>query len=333
MKYMKTSKHIKLVRNIGFFSMTLLACIQLFAQAPVKKTTYQFGNIRTKPVVSYEEVNGFFTDSALQETISDTSLDKKINSTNHQTPLIRKEDVQFFETIWEDIDGREKKNRLLLYEQNAAATNDRFIAILINALVNDSTNVKAYSDDLFTTQKSLGDIETLFNGPMRTVTVTRLDGTTYDTLQPDGSKALATDSIYVFRIKSQYIYDSKNSRMYYRIIGIAPLAKVPGDSTVNPDGSKSAKEAVPLFWVSYPKIRADLKNIPIYNPKNSTDIVDWAKILEHKYFDGHIVKTSYENFKDQSISDIYKNNPRKRLELAEKTIQRIDNFEQDRWVY
>jgi gliding motility associated protien GldN len=329
---MKTSKYFKIVKIIGICSMSLLACIQLNAQTPVKKTTYSFGNIRTKPVVSYEELNGFFTDSVLQETINDTSLEKKINSTNHQTPIIRKEDVQFFETIWEDIDGREKKNRLLLYEQNAAATNDRFIAILINALVNDSANIKAYSDDLFTTKKSLSDIETLFNGPMRPVTVTRLDGTTYDTLQPDGSKALATDSIYAFRIKSQYIYDSRNSRMYYRIIGIAPLARIPGDSTVNSDGSKSAKESSPLFWVSYPKLRIDLKNIPIYNPKNSTDIVDWAKILEHKYFDGHIVKTSYENFKDQSMSDIYKD-PKKRLQLADKIIERIDNFEQDRWVY
>ena len=330
---MKTSKHFNIVKFVSLISMSLFACIQLMAQAPAKKTSYQFGNIKTKPVNIFEEVNGFFTDSALQETISDTSLEKKINATNHQTPIIRKEDVQFYETIWEDIDGREKKNRLLLYEQNAAATNDRFIAILINALVNDSANVKAYSDDLFTTHKSLADIETLFNGPMRPVTVTRLDGTTYDTLQPDGSKALATDSIYAFRIKSQYIYDSKSSRMYYRIIGIAPLAKIPGDSTINADGSKSGKEMVPLFWVSYPKIRADLKSIPIYNPKNSTDIVDWAKILEHKYFDGHIVKTSYENFKDQSMSDIYKKDPRKRLELAEKTMQRIDNFEQDRWVY
>jgi hypothetical protein len=33
------------------------------------------------------------------------------------------------------------------------------------------------------------------------------------------------------------------------------------------------------------------------------------------------------------MSDIYKKDPRKRLELAEKTMQRIDNFEQDRWVY
>jgi hypothetical protein len=330
---MKTSKHFKLVKFIVVGSMSILACTQLLAQNPGKKTSYQFGNIRTKPVVILEELNGFFTDSALQETISDTSLEKKINSTNHQTPLIRKEDVQFYETIWEDIDGREKKNRLLLYEQTAAATNDRFIAILINALVNDSANISAYSDDLFTTKKSLNDIETLFNGPMRPITVTRLDGTTYDTLQPDGSKVLATDSIYTFRLKSQYIYDSKNSRMYYRIIGIAPLARIPGDSSINADGSKSAKEMSPLFWVSYPKIRANLKNISIYNPKNSTDIVDWAKILEFKYFDGHIVKTSYENFKDQSMSDIFKNDPKKRLQLAEKTIERIDNFEQDRWVY
>lgn len=330
---MKTSKHFKLVKFIVVCSMSILACTQLLAQTPGKKTSYQFGNIRTKPVVIFEELNGFFTDSALQETISDTSLEKKINSTNHQTPLIRKEDVQFYETIWEDIDGREKKNRLLLYEQTAAATNDRFIAILINALVNDSANISAYSDDLFTTKKSLNDIETLFNGPMRPITVTRLDGTTYDTLQPDGSKVLATDSIYTFRLKSQYIYDSKNSRMYYRIIGIAPLARIPGDSSINADGTKSAKEMSPLFWVSYPKIRANLKNISIYNPKNSTDIVDWAKILEFKYFDGHIVKTSYENFKDQSMSDIFKNDPKKRLQLAEKTIERIDNFEQDRWVY
>jgi hypothetical protein len=330
---MKTIKHKNFAILMGVCTFILMNASQLLAQNPVKKNTYQFGNIRTKPVVSYEELNGFYTDSALQETIEDSSLEKKINSTNHQMPIIRKEDVQFYETIWEDVDGREKKNKLLLYEQTVSATNDRFIAILINALVNDSAHITAYSDDIFTTKKSLSDIETLFNGPMRPVTVTRLDGTTYDTLQPDGSKALATDSIYAFRIKSQYIYDSKNSRMYYRIIGIAPLARIPGDSTINADGTKSSKEMSPLFWVSYPKIRAYLKSIPIYNPRNSTDIVDWAKILEHKYFDGHVVKTSYENFKDQTFNDIFKNDPKKRLQFAEKTMQRIDDFEQDRWVY
>ena len=156
---MKTSKHFNIVKFVGLISMSLISCIQLMAQTPAKKTSYQFGNIKTKPVTIYEEVNGFFTDSAIQETISDTSLEKKINATNHQTPIIRKEDVQFYETIWEDIDGREKKNRLLLYEQNAAATNDRFIAILINALVNDSlVNVDQ------TQMTTLGSVARWFSG-------------------------------------------------------------------------------------------------------------------------------------------------------------------------
>jgi hypothetical protein len=136
-------------------------------------------------------------------------------------------------------------------------------------------------------------------------------------------------SIKSFRFKSQFIYDGKISRMYYRIIAIAPLYKTKNlkDSTI----------LEPLFWVSYNKLRPYLSTIPIYNPRNSTEVVYWNKLLDHRYLDGHIIKTSYENFNNKTLSQIYnkdpKNDPRKRLEAAEKILRRIDDYEQDRWVY
>jgi hypothetical protein len=61
-------------------------------------------------------------------------------------------------------------------------------------------------------------------------------------------------------------------------------------------------------------------------------MISWSDLLESRYFDSRITKTSYNNYNDKDFFDLYKD-PKKRLESAEKVKQRIDDFDQDRWVY
>jgi gliding motility associated protien GldN len=131
------------------------------------------------------------------------------------------------------------------------------------------------------------------------------------------------DSIYTFRLKEQFIFDNRTSRMYCRIIGIAPVATI----VIN---NKPIKRT--LFWIYYPELRATLAKNEVYNPKNISNRITWEELFESRYFNGYVVKSTLDNYNDKMLNALYKD-PNKRLLEGEKIRQRIFDYEQDRWVY
>ena len=318
------------------FVLTIFSMIgmQSIAQSP-SKVTEKLTRVKD---VSLEESNGFTQDSSFYLKPNN----KENNRIPPKYPELRKEDVLFTETIWEDIDGRQKKNRHFLYESVDETGERNFFKILTSILESDTTNVKAYApnNDRFTTQFKMDSVLTLLLGPMVKKPLTRPDGTVVDTSFRDPTYAgadIPTDSsIYTFRVKAQYIFDNRTSRMHYRILGIAPIAMI--KKTVDVDDGSGGKRSVDtvirktLFWVSYPKIRTYLANRDVYNPNNQKRMISWSDLLEARYFDSRITKSSYGNFNDRDLFELFKDS-KKRLEAAEKIKQRIDDFDQDRWVY
>ncbi|MEN9382775.1 MAG: hypothetical protein RI940_1658 [Bacteroidota bacterium] len=325
----KTTSFIKSLLVVGlvlFFSNTW---------AQIKKVDpHTFGNINTKFEPSLEDVNAFFADSSIES--------KKKEKYPLQMPILRKEDVMYSETIIEDIDSREKKNRHFIYQANDDNGDQRFIAVLIGILDSDTGSIRAYApiNDRFTVPLSIDSIRGIFNGRLRIVTrPNELDPNKLDSFEiPEPDKETpVVDNITTFRIKAQQIFDNRTSRMYYRIIGLAPVArmveKVPVvDATTGQTIERDSVYMKTLFWLYYPKLRKNLAEKKVYNPKNQKAMTDWAYILEHRYFDSHIIKTSYENFSNKEIKDIIKD-PKKRLLESDKIRQRIDDLDEDRWVY
>jgi gliding motility associated protien GldN len=287
--------------------------------------------------VSLEESNGFTQDSSFYLKPNN----KENNRIPPKYPELRKEDVLFTETIWEDIDGRQKKNRHFLYESVDETGERNFFKILTSILESDTTNVKAYApnNDRFTTQFKMDSVLTLLLGPMVTKKLDKGDkivDTSFRDPTYAGADIPTDSSIYTFRIKAQYIFDNRTSRMHYRILGIAPIAMIKKtvDIADGSGGIRSVDSVIrkTLFWVSYPKIRTYLANRDVYNPNNQKRMISWSDLLEARYFDSRITKSSYGNFNDRDLFDLFKD-PKKRLEAAEKIKQRIDDFDQDRWVY
>jgi hypothetical protein len=194
----------------------------------------------------------------------------------------------------------------------------------------DTLNVSAYaaSDDRFTTRLSVDTLKTIIHGPLSTI-VKKNKTVTYRNTDSTGFETPELDSIYTFRIKAQYIYDNRSSRMHYRIIGIAPIAKI---KKLAPGGKDSIITSKVLFWIPYPKIRTHLANKDIYNPKNQNGKIFWSELLESRYFDRQITKSSFNNIKDKDLFELYPK-PKERLEAEAKIRQRIDDYDQDRWVY
>jgi gliding motility associated protien GldN len=315
------------------FATCAMSNINVIAQTP-KKVSEKLSKVNE---VSLEDVNGFSKDSSFFLMPNN----KENNRIPPKYPDLRKEDMLFEETIWEDIDGREKKNRHFLYE-SVDETGERKFFKILTAILEADSNVKAYApnNDRFTTQLKMDSVLTLILGPVVTKKLTRVNGTVVDTSFRDptypGIDIPTDSSIYTFRVKAQYIFDNRSSRMHYKIIGIAPIAIIKKQVSI-PDGNGGTREVdsiirKTLFWISYPRIRTYLANRDVYNPSNQKSMISWSDLLESRYFDSRITKTSYNNYNDKDFFDLYKD-PKKRLESAEKVKQRIDDFDQDRWVY
>jgi gliding motility associated protien GldN len=254
---------------------------------------------------------------------------------------IREEDVLYSVFVWEEIDAREKLNRPFIYTAYDENGDQRFFAILLNALkeLNEAglPKVTPFSpdggDDRFTKPMSMDEVNALMRGKLDTAEIDDGDGRSHKQEFYNTEKSVKPDSVYTFLLKEQFIFDKRTSRMYCRIIGIAPIAtftyKVKNLNT-GIEENKTSKNI--LFWLYYPELRPVLSKYEVYNPKNVSTRITWEELLESRYFNGNIVKSSMDNINDKLLSELYKD-PIKRLQEAEKIKQKIFDFEQDRWVY
>jgi gliding motility associated protien GldN len=238
---------------------------------------------------------------------------------------LREEDALFSEFVWEEIDGREKINRTFLYQSYDASEDQRFFAVLLRAIEKDNVVPFSPIDDRFTTPMTIDELNSSLKGKLvQELTINVNDENVFDTvLRYNTDLAPNPDSIYTFRLKVQWIFDSKTSRMYSRIIGIAPIASM----MINNEITKR-----PLFWVYYNDLRPSFVKSQVYNPKNMTSRITWDELFESRYFNSYIVKSTVDNYNDKLLKALYKD-PIKRLKEGEKIKQKIFEFEQDRWVY
>jgi gliding motility associated protien GldN len=299
------------------------------------KKVVKVGDTNVKSTKTYDTtlVGGFNakTKKSLRNNYAFFSESNKRNGVQKRIPLpyenLREEDALFSEFVWEEIDGREKLNRPFIYQAYDDNGDQRFFAILLRAI--EKEEVVPFSaeegDDRFTQPITSDQVAAMLKGSLDTQLVINVDNPNiYDTSIIYNTKlAPNPDSIYTFRLKEQWVFDKKTSRMYCRIIGIAPVATI----VIN---QKPVKRT--LFWLYYPELRSSLAKNEVYNPKNVSTRITWEELFESRYFNSYIVKSSMDNFNDKLLNTIYKD-PLRRLQEGEKIRQRIFDYEQDRWVY
>jgi gliding motility associated protien GldN len=251
-----------------------------------------------------------------------------------RTPLayehIREDDAVYRQRLWREIDVHEKMNLPFVYKADGDNGNQRFINILLNAIKsNEITAFNAAVDDRFTTPMTLKEIaEQLVGKP-------RIEQVPDWTNDPDGSKGLKKDTLITevynpdvvekFWIKEDVIFDKESSRMYSRILGIAPVKTIR-----NQDGS--FRDVTPIFWVYYPEMRPLLAKYEAYNGKNYGARLSWEEVFESRMFASRIIKSTIENPYDLPIS-AYIKDPILRLLEGENVKEKIFNYEQDLWSY
>ncbi len=281
----------------------------------------------------------------VQEFIADIKLDTprkslrndasvELNLVKDRTPLayehIREDDAVYRQRVWREVDVHEKINLPFVYKASEDNGNQRFISILLNLIHNgDVTAFDANIDDRFTTPMTFRQIAESMVGKPQVIQIPDM------TIDPDGSKGLTKDTTIVqefnpdqverYEIKEEWVFDKESSRMYVRILGIAPEKTI-----YNADGSFRA--VLPIFWVYYPDLRPFLAKYEAYNGKNFGARMSWEELFESRMFSSRIIKSTIDNPGDNFIS-AYIKDPILDLLEGDNVKEKIFNYEQDLWSY
>jgi len=270
-------------------------------------------------------------DSVKQSQRNDASIER--NPIKDRQPLafehIREDDAIYRHKVWREIDAREKMNLPFRYANNEDNGNQRFISILIKAIRNrEVIAFDASMDDRFTTPLTPDDVMKAFSGGLDTVPVIDMNGdiSKYKIM----NKEIDPDSIYRFRIKEEWVFDKESSRLFIRILGIAPMKRLTRSDGQDIDPANP--EYLPLFWVYYPDCRGILSKYDAFNGKNYGGRITWEELFENRMFSSYVTKTSMDNPFDRTFKSYIKD-PILRLLEGDNVKEKIFNYEQDLWSY
>jgi gliding motility associated protien GldN len=287
-----------------------------------------YGNI---PIEVDKSGGGGYNDSVMHKSL------RSIDATNKsfqgdRIPLayedLRDDDALMKETLWREIDIREKINQPFRYQGEDDNGNPAaFIDILLRSIRRDSA--VAFADDRFTQPLTAQEVSAqLASGEPDTQAVRDVNDPNKIVKYVVTTPSFDPKTVTKFRIREQWVFDREASRMFVRIIGIAPLKSVLG-----PTGEERGVSA--MFWLYYPEIRASLAKTQVYNPKNmGYGRMTWEDLFENHMFSSYVTKTQFDNPSNRTIKQLMgKNDPILALLEGENAKERIFNFEQDLWSY
>lgn len=226
---------------------------------------------------------------------------------------IREADIFWEKKIWRVIDVREKINL------SFTNPNRPFFEIINNAAMNGG--IKAYSteDDKFSKTLSQDDLFKITN-KVDTIAIMTESGETENKIVHN---SINWENVKQFRIKEDWFFDKKTSKMEVRILGIAPLLD-------EYDDNGNFKFTRPLYWIYYPNCRNLLAKEQFSSvAENDANPMSWEDALEMRMFSSYITKES--NIYDRRLED-YVNSVDMLME-GDKIKNSIFNFEHDMWSY
>lgn len=273
------------------------------------------------------------SDTVIKKSLrNDNAFDK--SSLTSRIPLtyeyLRWDDALFAEKVWRELDLREKINQTFRYDATDDNGSQMFISILLKAV--NSGLVTAFVDDRFTTPMTVSDITQITAGKADTVPqfdvkdINKIIGYVVTRASFDPK------SVMKIRIKEEWVFDRESSRMFVRILGIAPLKT---EYFQEGTGQSSTKErgVSTLFWVYYPDLRPTLAKYEVYNPKNmGQSRMTWEELFESRMFSSYITKSTMDNPSNRNIR-LYIKDPILALLEGDNIKEKIFNYEQDLWSY
>jgi gliding motility associated protien GldN len=257
---------------------------------------------------------------------NDNAFEK--GSLNARTPLpyeyLRWDDALFAEKVWRELDLREKMNAAFRYDANDDNGSQLFINMLLRAV--NTGQVTAFEDDRFSIPKTPVDIANMTQGKTDTVPRTDINDINKIVEYVVTRASFDAKSVVKLRIKEEWVFDRESSRLFCRILGIAPLK-----TEYLPNGQERGSSV--MFWVYYPDLRPMLAKAEVYNPKNmGQSRMTWEELFESRMFSSYIVRSTIDNASNRNIK-AYIKDPILALLEGDNIREKIFNYEQDLWSY
>ena len=284
-----------------------------------------YGNIPIENTIASGDSSSVTKKSMRQDAAFDKS------AINDRTPLpyehLRWDDALFAEKVWREMDLREKMNMPFRYKAEDDNGDQQFISILLKAVQNGDVTAFSAEDDRFTTPlDSAGRMSITAGGAPDTTAVRSVDDINKIEKYVVTQTAFDPASVMKLRIKEEWVFDREASRLFVRILGIAPLKTV-----YSPNGEERGTSV--MFWVYYPDLRPTLAKYEVYNAKNmGNGRMTWEELFESRMFSSYIVKSTLDNPSNRQIRQMIKD-PILALLEGENIRERIFNYEQDLWSY
>ena len=232
---------------------------------------------------------------------------------------VREEDVFYSKRIWRELDLRDTINSVLKSESS------KLIEIIMGAVANEELTV--YSPKDTTAGKLLEDNDSFRIALTAQEALRSARGTSEGDADASGKigspvlKRLRPDEFLKYRIKEDYIFDSKRSVFEPRIVGIAPMKLVEGNWQ-------------PVFWIYYEDARPLLSKSKLVNPLNDASVLTYDDFFVRRLFSSIIVKET--NPSNKTIIEILNQtdlkDPRKLYE-SERIKKGMSDYEQSLWEY
>ncbi|MEJ7557385.1 MAG: gliding motility protein GldN [Pedobacter sp.] len=233
---------------------------------------------------------------------------------------VRDEDVYYAKRIWRELDLRDTINSVL------RAESAKLIDVLLEAVGNEELTV--YSNKDTTAGKLLEDNDSFkialtaqeALASARGLTEGVADSTTGKVADPT-LRRLRSEEFMKYRIKEDWILDTKRSIFEPRIVGIAPMKMVEGNWQ-------------PVFWVYYNDARELLSKKRMVNPGNDASTLSFDDFFVRRLFSSYVVKQTNPGNKN-IVEMLGLTDPKdiRKLQESEAIKKTLADFEQSLWEY
>ena len=308
------------------------------SSSPANPTQQQTNNNTTVPKynpngnipIVVDSSGSTYSDTVKKSLRQDAAFDK--SAITERTPLpyehLRWDDALYTERVWREIDLREKMNMPFRYQAQDDNGDQRFITIILKAVRSGEVTAFDPQDYRFTTPLNIDGVnKTMSGGISDTVAVKDPNDPSRTISYKVVQTSFNPDDIMKFRIKEEWVFDREASRMFVRILGIAPLKTI-----FLPDGV-TERGSAPMFWVYYPDLRPTLAKYEVYNSKNmGTGRMTWEELFESRMFSSYIVRSTLDNPLNKNLRSYIKD-PILALLEGDNIKDKIFNYEQDLWSY
>jgi len=232
---------------------------------------------------------------------------------------VREEDVFYSKRVWREIDLRDTINSVLKSESS------KLIEILMEAVANEELTV--YSPKDTTQGKLLEDNDSFKIALTAEQALVNARGTSEGDADASGKigapvlRRLRPDEFLKYRIKEDWIFDTKRSIFEPRIVGIAPMKMVEGNWQ-------------PVFWIYYDEARTLLSKSRLINPSNDASVLTYDDFFIRRLFSSNIVKETNPANKTiiESLNITDPKDPAKLYE-SERIKKSMADYEQSLWEY